>query len=352
MFLYVIHIIFISILFELFSLLLFLILISSRFGYKILVLWYYYMINLINFVLLFVLLYFMILNHCFYLCDFCFLIFDEEWLGILCLFYILLILFKLYIAILILFMEQLYIRLGVFVFIYMLTFYVLFCFILVILLICFVYFYILFLKLVIIQCCTCVLIGLNSFAIVSLLFVLSVNNFSFLFLVFVSTKNYIFYMYLNFHLIYSISLIILIILYYFFIVYNMFDFKYNENYFLINFVFFSFFNNLIVSTLIACMFLCIGAIPIVFGFFLKVFCLLLHLSYLGVCVIFFSVIWLVIIYIFYFRLIINIFIFSYQFIGFWVVRLHLINLSNVLFFLSCSIFILFFDIINLFDLIL
>lgn len=187
-------------------------------------------------------------------------------------------------------MEQLYIRLGVFVFIYMLTFYVLFCFILVILLICFVYFYILFLKLVILQCCTCVLIGLNSFAIVSLLFVLSVNNFSFLFLVFVSTKNYIFYMYLNFHLIYSMSLIILIVLYYFFIVYNMFDFKYNENYFLINFVFFSFFNNLLISVLIACMFLCIGAIPIVFGFFLKVFCLLLHLSYLGVCVIFFSVI--------------------------------------------------------------
>lgn len=188
------------------------------------------------------------------------------------------------------FMEQLYIRLGVMIYIYMLTFYVLFCFILIIILICFIYFYIIFIKLVIFQCITCVLIGLNSFAIVSLLFILSVNNFSFLFLIFVSTKNYIFYMYLNFHIIYSCSLIILIIIYYFFIIYNIFDFKYNENYFLLNFIFFSFFNNIIISTMLACIFLCIGAIPIVFGFFLKLFCLLLHLSYLGISIIFFSII--------------------------------------------------------------
>jgi len=199
------------------------------------------MINLINFLLLFILLYYMILGYCYYLCDFCFLVFDEEWLGVLCVCFILLVLFKLYIAVLITFMEQLYIRLGIFVFIYMLTFYVLFCFILIILLICFVYFYIIVIKIVIFQCCTCVIIGLNSFAIVSLLFVLSVNNFCFLFLVFVSTKNYIFYMYLNFHLVYSCSLVLLIIIYYFFVIYNMFDFKYNENYFLINFIFLSYF---------------------------------------------------------------------------------------------------------------
>jgi len=159
-------------------------------------------------------------------------------------------------------------------------------------------------------------------------------------------------MYLNFHLIYSISLVIIIVLYYFFIVYNMFDIKYNENYFLINFVFFSFFNNLIISVIIACLFLCIGSIPIVFGFFLKVFCLLLHLSYLGTCIIFFCVIWLIIIYIFYFRLIINIFIFSYQFIGFWVVRLYILNYKHLFLVISSAIFILFFDIINLFDLVL
>lgn len=352
LFLYTTQILIISILFELFSLLLFLLLLSSRFGYKVLILWYYYMLNLINFILLILLLYYMILNYCYFLNDFCFLVFDEEWLGILCIFYILLILFKLYAAVLIMFMEQLYIRLGVMIYIYMLTFYVLFCFILIIILICFIYFYIIFIKLVIFQCITCVLIGLNSFAIVSLLFILSVNNFSFLFLIFVSTKNYIFYMYLNFHIIYSCSLIILIIIYYFFIIYNIFDFKYNENYFLLNFIFFSFFNNIIISTMLACIFLCIGAIPIVFGFFLKLFCLLLHLSYLGISIIFFSIIWLVVIYIFYFRLIVNIFIFSYQFIGFWVVRLNILHLSNLLFFLCCSFYILFFDIVNLFDLIL
>lgn len=187
-------------------------------------------------------------------------------------------------------MEQLYIRLGIFVFIYMLTFYVLFCFILIIMLICFVYFYIIFIKLCILQSCTCVVIGLNSFAIVSLLFILSVNNFCFLFLIFISTKNYIFYIFLNFHLVYSISLVILILLYYFFLVYNIFDIKYNENYFLINFVFFSFFNNIIFAVLLSCLFLCIGSIPIVFGFFIKVFCLLLYLSYLGICLIFFSII--------------------------------------------------------------
>lgn len=274
------------------------------------------MINLIVFVLLLLLLYLMVFHHCFYLCDFCFLVFDEEWLGMLSAMYVLLVLFKLYGVLLFLFMEQLYIRLGVFVFIYMLTFYVLFCFVLIVLLVCFVYFYILLLKLIILQSCGCVVVGLNSFAIVSLLFVLSVNNFCFLFLVFISMKNYAFYMYLNFHVIYSISLVLLIVIYYFFLVFNIFDVKYNENYFMINYIFFSFFNCITIAILISCLFICIGAIPIVFGFFLKLFGVLIQLGNLGISTIFFSCVWLIIIYIFYFRLIVNIFIFSYQFIGF------------------------------------
>lgn len=227
-----------------------------------------------------------------------------------------LILFKLYGVVLFLFMEQLYIRLGVFVFIYMLTFYVLFCFVLIVLLICFIYFYVLIIKLVILQSCGCVIIGLNSFAIVTLLFVLSVNNFCFLFLVFISMKNYVFYMYINFHLIYSLSLVMMIVLYYFFLVFNIFDIKYNENYFMINYIFFSFFNNITFAVILACLFLCIGAIPIVFGFFLKLLGLLVQLGSLGMSTVFFCAGWLVVIYIFYFRLIVNIFIFSYQFIGF------------------------------------
>lgn len=248
------------------------------------------MLNLINFILLFILLYFLISNLTYYLNDFCFLIYDEEWLGIITLFYIFLIAFKIYNSILILFMEQLYIRLGIFIYIYLLTFYILFCFILIIILINFIYFYIFFIKIIILQCIICVIIGLNTFAIVSLLFILSVNNFCFLFLTFISTKQYLIYIYLNFHLFYSISLIILIILYFLFLVFNIFDIQYNENYFFINFIFFSFFNNIIISIILACIFLCIGSIPIIFGFFIKVFNLFLYIAYMGLNILFFCII--------------------------------------------------------------
>lgn len=189
----------------------------------------------------------------------------------------------------IMFMEQLYLRLGIYIYIYMLTYYILFCFILLIFLFSFINIYIFYIKLCIIQSCICVLNGINSYAIVSLLFILSVNNFCFLFLIFIATKNYIFNIYLNFHIIYSYSLIIIIILYYYFIVINIFDFKYNENYFFINFIYFSFFNNYILSILLACIFLCIGAIPFILNFYIKLFCLFLFLTYLGISILYFTI---------------------------------------------------------------
>lgn len=336
------YIIFLTILFELFSLLLFILLLSTRFGYKVLVLWYYYMLNLVSFLLIFLLLYFMLFHCCFFVCDFCFLIFDDEWLGVLCIFYVLGVVFKLYFVILVLFVEQLYIRLGAFTFIYMLCFYVLFCFILIILLICFVYFYLIFLKLVVLQSIGCAIIGLNRFAIISLLFILSVNNFGFLFLILISTKHYIFYLYLNFHMFYCFGLIVLLTLYNFFLIYNIFDFCFNGSALFITFVFFSFFNDIILSVLIACMVLCIGAVPITFGFFLKTFCLVLQLNYLSSGILFFSIFWLIIIFLFYFRLIVNIFVFSYLFLGFWVIRLSTYFLMHSVFFylLACFVYFL------------
>lgn len=351
LFSYAVHILLVSILFELFSLLLFIILISSRFGYKILILWYYYMLNLINFIILFMLLYFMLNSFCFYLNDLAFILFDEEWLGILCVFYIILISFKVYTSILILFIEQLYIRLGIFIFIYMLTFYIFFCFILIIILVNFMFYYIFLIKLTILQCFMCVLIGLNSYAIVSLLFILSVNNFCFLFLIFIASKNYIFYVYLNFHFFYSVSLIVIVNLYFFFMVFNIFDINYNENYFFINFVFFSFFNNIILSIMLCTVFLSIGAIPIVFGFFIKLFNMFIFISYLGITLIFFCIIWLIVIYIFYFRLIVNLFNFSFYSLNFWVLKFNSIYTVNINLMLSIVYYIIFFDVINIFDIV-
>ena len=123
------------------------------------------------------------------------------------------------------FMEQLYLRLGIFTFIYMLTYYILFCFIILIFLFSFINIFMFYIKLCIFQSCICVLYGINSYAIISLLFILSVNNFCFLFLIFIASKNYIFNVYLNFHLFYSYALIIVIIFYFFFIVLNIFDFR-------------------------------------------------------------------------------------------------------------------------------
>lgn len=346
------HIIIITVLFEVFSVSILLILISSRFGFKVLIIWYYYMINIITFIVILLLLYYMLLNYCYFLHDFCFLIFDEEWLGVMGLFYIVTILFKLYSCLLILFIEQLYIRLGSTIFIYMLTFYILFCFSMVIVLIAFSFSYIILIKLIITQTICCAVIGLNTFAIISLLFTLSVNNLSFIFLIVVCNKSYLFYVFLNFHFIYSTSLIILISLYHTFMVFNFFDYIYNETYFIMNFVFFSFFNSFTISLVLSTIFLCIGSIPILLGFFVKLFSLLLYLSYLGCTLIYFSLVWLIILYIFYFRLITNIFIFSYRYIGYFTIKFYFLHSLHLFFFFSVFIFILYCDLINLFDLIL
>ena len=248
------------------------------------------MFNLINFIILFVLLYFYILSFCFYFNDLCFIIFDEEWLGVLCITSILFVMFKLYSAFFLIFMEQLYTRLGILVFLYMLTFYILFCFLLLIIILNFIVYYIIIIKLVIFQATICSIIGANTFAIISLIFLLSVNNFCFLFLLFIAAKNHLLLIFLNFHLIYSISLMIILILYCYFIVINIFDIQYNENYFMINFIFYSFFNNFMLSILMCITLLSIGAIPIIFGFFLKVFNLFIYLSYLGISIIFFCIV--------------------------------------------------------------
>ena len=187
------------------------------------------------------------------------------------------------------FLEQLYLRLGTFIFIYMLTFYIIFCFIIIIILIAFIYFYIFFIKICLFQTFSCILIGMNTFAIISILFVLSINNFCFIFLLFISTKKHIFNIYLTFHFFYSLSLLVLITVYYFFIVYNIFDVKYNENYFYINYVFFSFFNNFTIAICLSSLFLCIGAIPFTLGFYIKLFSFFIYLNYIGISILYFCV---------------------------------------------------------------
>ena len=61
-----------------FSLLLFMLFLTSRFGYKILVLWYFYMLNLITFAIIVSLVYFFVISVCVHISDFYFFIFDEE----------------------------------------------------------------------------------------------------------------------------------------------------------------------------------------------------------------------------------------------------------------------------------
>ena len=173
-----------------------------------------------------------------------------------------------------------------------------------------------------------------------------------MFLIFISSKNYIFNIYLNFHLIYSYALISIIIIYYYFIVINIFDYKYNENYFFINFIYFSFFNNFILAILLACIFLCIGSIPFILNFYIKLFCLFLYLSYLGISILYFTIIWFIILYMFYFRLIVNIFIFSYQSLGYWVIKIYYYYIKYTIIIIASAIYIIFFDIINIFDLII
>jgi hypothetical protein len=193
---------------------------------------------------------------------------------------------------------------------------------------------------------------MNTFAIISILFILSINNFCFIFLLFISSKKHIFNIYLTFHFFYSISLLILIIIYYFFIVYNIFDIKYNENYFYINYIFFSFFNNFTISICLSCLFLCIGSIPFTLGFYIKLFSFFIYLNYIGISVLYFCIMWLIVIYTFYFKLIVNLFVFSYQGIGFWVVKLSLTNFYYCIFMIVILLWIIILDAINILDLII
>ena len=114
---------------EFFTIILVLLLLNSRFGFRIIGVWYLFTLNLLLFILLFLILYYMLLDYCTHLYDNILVILENEYNGsfnflVFCLFN-----FKFYNFLVLNFLEQLYVRLGVYLYLYMLSIYLLFIFI-------------------------------------------------------------------------------------------------------------------------------------------------------------------------------------------------------------------------------
>lgn len=285
-------------------------------------------------------------NAC-YFYDFFIIIFDQEWNYFIAIGVNLLILLKLYIIFIVNFIEQIYIRLGLLVFIYMLSFYILFIILISLIFISILFNTLLFIKLSFSQTLIGILIGINNYNLLSLLFILSINNLSIIYLSFSINKNFLLYFYMLFHVIYSISLINLLITTYNIQIVSLYSNKYNEFYQCFNVSLNFFFNYFSFSLIFCTIIIGLGSIPIGLGFFFKVFINFILLSNTYVNLFLILILWLTLLYSFYFRLVLQLYYFSYKGNGKFVIKVPVNILFLLLIFISNYILII--DIYNLFD---